>query len=99
MSTEEQTPVNSTEIPEKGSIITKIKDSFKRHTLWWIIGIIGAVVIIGLIVWGIVAAVSKNRTETFIGYNPAQDGHAKLSINPEVSYIETYIRSCLGVDQ
>lgn len=82
-----------------GSKINRIKDSFKRHTLWWVIGIIVVVVIIGLIIWGIIALVKHSKSETFVPFDPQTNpDHNTLNIAPETSYLETYISSALGVN-
>lgn len=82
----------------RGSMMDRIKNSFKRHTLWWIIGIIVVVVIIGLIIWGIVALVKRGKSETFTPFDPQSNAdHDKLNIVPETTYLETYIKSALGV--
>ena len=82
-----------------GSMVNRIKNSFKRHTLWWIIGIIAVAVIIGLIIWGIVALAKRGKSETFVPFDPQSNpDHNNLNIVPETSYLETYISSALGVN-
>ena len=90
---------NTTNNTPRGSMANRIKNSFKRHTLWWIIGIIAVVVIIGLIIWGIVALVNRSKSETFVPFDPqTKPEHSTLNIVPETSYLETYISSALGVN-
>ena len=78
----------------------RFKDSFKRHKVWWIIGIsIAVAVIIGLIIWGIVALVKHGKSETFVPFDPQSNpDHNALNIAPETSYLETYISSALNVN-
>ena len=86
-------------VSASGSMVDRIKNSFKRHTLWWIIGIIVVVIIIGLIVWGIIALVKRGKSETFVPFDPQSNAdHSTLNIVPETSYLETYISSALGVN-
>ena len=81
------------------SMINRFKDSFKRHMVWWIIGIIAVAVIIGLIIWGIVALVKHGKSETFVPFDPQSNpDHNALNIAPETSYLETYISSALNVN-
>jgi nitric oxide reductase large subunit len=86
-------------INEQSGFMTRVKNSFKRHTLWWIIGIIAIVIVIGLVIWGIVALVNHNKTETFIPFDPqSTDSHKGLNIKPETSYLESYISSALAIN-
>jgi hypothetical protein len=78
----------------------RVKDSFKRNTVWWIIGISVAIaVIIGLIAWGIFALVKRGKSETFVPFDQQSNlDHNALNIAPETSYLETYISSALNVN-
>ena len=84
---------------KKESMVTHIKNSFKRHTLWWIIGIVAIVIVIGLVIWGIVALVKHTKTESFEPFDPpSTDSHKGLNINPETSYLKSYISSALAIN-
>ena len=92
---------NLTAAPKKndGSMVSRIKNSFKRHTLWWIIGIILVIGVIALIIWGVVALVKRGKSETFVPFDPQTDpNHSTLNITPETSYLESYISSALAVN-
>ena len=61
--------------------------------------IIAVAVIIGLIIWGIVALAKRGKSETFVSFDPQSNAdHNNLNIVPETSYLETYISSALGVN-
>ena len=82
----------------RGSMMDGIKNSFKRHTLWWIIGIIAVVVIIGLIIWGIVALAKRDKSETFVVFDDQTNtNHKKINIEPETSYLQSYISTALNI--
>lgn len=84
---------------KKESMITRVKNSFKRHTLWWIIGIIVIAIVIGLVIWGIVALVKHSKTEHFESFDPqSTDSHKGLNIKPETSYLKSYISSALAIN-
>ena len=91
-------PAATNNINEKPGFMTRVKNSFKRHTLWWIIGIIAIAIVIGLVIWGIVALVKHSKTETFVPFDPqSTDSHKGLNIKPETSYLESYISSALAI--
>lgn len=80
---------------------TDIKAHIKRNLKWYIIGAIAIVLVIVLAILiptVIVPAIKSAKAERFIQYNPADANHAKLNIKPEATYIETYIKSSLGLD-
>lgn len=101
MSTEGQSTIPETvNMTDKanGSMMNRIKNSFKRHTLWWIIGIIVVMVVIGLIIWGIVALTKRGEQESFVPFDDqSNSNHKDLNIQPETSYLESYIRSALNI--
>lgn len=78
-----------------------IKAHINRNLKWYIIGAIAIVLVIVLAILiptVIVPAIKTAKAERFIQYNPADANHAKLNIKPEATYIETYIKSSLGID-
>lgn len=101
MSTEEQPIIPesaNTNNKARGSMMDRIKNSFKRHTLWWIIGIIVVVVIIGLIIWGIVALAKRGECESFVAFDKQSDPNVKeLNIEPEMTYLQSYISTALNI--
>ena len=80
------------------SFTDKLKNSFKRHTIWWIVGIIVVIAIIGLSIWGIIMLVKRGKTtEKFIAFDEQNPQHAAINIKPETSYLQSYISSALAV--
>lgn len=78
-----------------------ITTHIKRNLKWYIVGAIAIVLVIVLAILiptVIVPAIKSAKAERFIQYNPADANHAKLNIKPEATYIETYIKSSLGID-
>ena len=83
----------------KGTFMDTIKSSWKRHKIWWIMGIaIIAAAILGLIIWAIVSSTKRNKAETFVPYDPQSNKHHEnLNLQPETSYLESYINTALAL--